>query len=380
MAARLRMRDLPKVLLVSTSYPASAIDWRGRFIADMARTLAETQGLRLGVWAPPGELPETVTDAATVEEAAWLRRLMKDGGIAHRLRTRGPLALGTIFGLLARLKNVYRRSDADLIHVNWMQNALPLTGGSKPVLVTVLGTDFGLLKLPGMVPLLRRALRGRRVILAPNAGWMAAELERNFGDVATVRPIPFGVDEPWFKVMRTTDASPPYRWLAVTRITRGKLGPLFEWGSTVFRNGHELHLFGPQQEAGIQIPDWVHYHGPTHPQELREAWFPQATGLITLSRHNEGRPQVVLEAMAAGLPVIASVLPAHDDVISHLSTGMLVDTSASLKEAHSFLAVNHNNREMGEAARRWVQANVGSWRDCAQRYLTAYQTLLGEAA
>lgn len=374
------MRDLPKVLLVSTSYPASETDWRGRFIADMARTLAETQGLRLAVWAPPGRLPEGVVDAATADEAAWLSRLMKDGGIAHRLRTRGPLALGTIYGLLARLKKVYRRSDADLIHVNWLQNALPLAGSAKPVLVTVLGTDFGLLELPGMVPLLRRSLRGRRVILAPNAGWMAAGLERNFRDVAAIRPIPFGVDEPWFEVQRRTQDAPPFRWLAVTRLTRGKLGPLFEWGNSVFRDGHELHLFGPQQESGIQIPDWVHYHGPTHPQELREVWFPQAAGLITLSRHNEGRPQVVLEAMAAGLPVIASVLPAHGDVISHLSTGMLVDTPASLAEAHGFLATQRNNRDMGEAARRWVLANVGNWRDCAQRYLDAYRTLLGSAA
>lgn len=380
MAARLPMRSLPSVLLVSTSYPASATDWRGRFIADMARTLAETQELRLAVWAPPGALPEAVVDAATADEAAWLSRLMKGGGIAHRLRARGPLVLGTIYGLLARLRRVYRRSDADLFHVNWLQNALPLAGSSKPVLVTVLGTDFGLLKLPGMVPLLRRSLRGRPVILAPNAEWMAAELERNFRDIATVRPIPFGVDEPWFDVQRTTANSPPYRWLAVTRLTRGKLGPLFEWGTSAFRDSHELHLFGPQQEAGIEIPDWVHYHGPTHPRELRELWFPQAAGLITLSRHNEGRPQVVLEAMAAGLPVIASVLPAHSDVITHRSTGMLVDSPAALADALSFLATGHNNRDMGEAARAWVLANVGNWRDCAQRYLAAYRALLGTAA
>lgn len=380
MAAELPNSDRPSVLLVSTSYPASATDWRGRFIADMVRTLAETRELRLAVWAPPGALPETVIDAATTNEAAWLGRLMEDGGIAHRLRTRGPLALVTICGLLARLRRIYRRSDADLVHVNWLQNALPLGRGSKPVLVTVLGTDFGLLKLPGMVSLLRRSLRGRPVILAPNAQWMEAELERCFGDMTGVRAIPFGVDEPWFELRRTPADSPPYRWLAITRLTRGKLGPLFEWGESAFRNGHELHLFGPQQETGIEIPGWVHYHGPTNPQELRDIWFPQAAGLITLSRHNEGRPQVVLEAMAAGLPVIASVLPAHGDVISHLSTGMLVDSPAALAEALRFLATGHNNRGMGEAARAWVLANVGTWRDCAQRYLAAYRILLEHAA
>lgn len=380
MAASVPLRKLPGVLMVSTSYPASATDWRGRFIADMARSLAETRQLRLAVWAPPGELPETVSDAATADDAAWLKRLMRDGGIAHRLRTRGPLALATIVGLLVRLRRLYRRVDADLIHVNWLQNALPLGGGSQPVLVTVLGTDFGLLKLPGMVPLLRRALRGRPVTLAPNAQWMAAELERDFRDIASVLPIPFGVDEPWFQVQRAAANVPPYRWLAVTRLTRGKLGPLFEWGKPAFRNGHELHLFGPRQEADIEIPDWVHYHGPTHPQELREVWFPQAAGLITLSRHNEGRPQVVLEAMAAGLPVIASVLPAHSDVISHLSTGMLVESETALSDALGHLAAQQSNRVMGEAGRGWVLANVGTWRDCARRYLAAYRELLGNAA
>jgi glycosyltransferase involved in cell wall biosynthesis len=66
------------------------------------------------------------------------------------------------------------------------------------------------------------------------------------------------------------------------------------------------------------------------PRALLEEWFPQAAGLITLSQHDEGRPQVLLEAMAARLPVIASNLPAHRDLIRSGETGMLVDS-------HSFV-------------------------------------------
>jgi glycosyltransferase involved in cell wall biosynthesis len=367
-----------RVLLTSTSYPADAQDWRGRFIADMAAALAEKNGVDLEIWAPHGTLPAGAHHATTEAEALWLEQLTHQGGIAQLLRRRGPLALGAALGLLSRLSAVYRRTDADVLHINWLQNALPLGSCRQPALVTVLGSDFALLKLPGMVTLLRRAFRGRRVILAPNAGWMTDKLTRKFGDMAEVRPIPFGIALHWFDVARAIPQSAPYHWLAVTRITPGKLGALFEWGAGVFGERHVLHLFGPRQDESIILPDWVRYHGPTHPAALMETWFPQATGLITLSRHDEGRPQVVLEAMAAGLPVVASPLAAHREIIRHGETGMLVDSPQALRTALEQLARPADNHAAGMAARAWASEHIGTWRDCAERYLAAYRDLLGE--
>jgi len=51
------------------------------------------------------------------------------------------------------------------------------------------------------------------------------------------------------------------------------------------------------------------YHGPVSPDNLWGKWFPLCSGLITLSHHDEGKPQVMIEAMVAGLPVIASDMP-----------------------------------------------------------------------
>ena len=368
-----------KVLLTSTSYPSSLKDWRGRFIADMVASLARLEEMELDVWAPPGQLPPRVGDASSGEESAWLDSLASRGGIAHLLKTRGPFALGTVFGLLSRLRQVYRRSDADVFHVNWMQNALAISNTSQPALVTVLGSDLGLLRLPGMKYQLLRVFSRRKVILAPNAGWMAASLNEQFGEVADIRPVPFGVDRQWFEVQRKSQVSKTRKWLAVTRLTQDKLGPLFLWGEGIFQGDDELHLFGPRQEQGITIPDWVHYHGPTHPQELRDEWFPEAAGLVTLSRHSEGRPQVVLEAMAAGLPVVASILPAHADVIIPGSTGMLVDSQESLAMALGSLSDTASNCTMGLEAQSWVKKNVGTWEDAAQRYLACYHSLLGES-
>lgn len=361
--------------MTSTSYPANAQDWRGRFIFDMAAALARREELHLSLWAPPGVLPHRVENALLHGDAEWLADLLRKGGIAHLLRTRKFAGIMAGIGLLRRQHRAYRCEPADVAHVNWLQNALALWGTSMPAVITVLGTDFKLLSLPGMRHALRRILANRRAVLAPNAGWMAPVLEREFGDVAMIHPVPFGVEASWFGVKRQADAGSPAHWLAVTRLTRNKLGDLFGWGEGLFDEQRILHLFGPMQE-NIVLPAWVKYHGPTHPTELREQWFPKAAGLITLSRHDEGRPQVILEAMAAGLPVIASDLPAHRDIVRHQETGWLATSREDLHEALTWLDTAESNQLVGKAAQNWVRNNIGTWDDCAARYTALYRTVL----
>ena len=370
-----------RVLMVSTSFPETRQDWPGRFIANMAEALARREDVHLALWAPPGEHSAMIQQATLPEEALWLRQLLQSGGIAHLLRAKpwqGGLAAA---GLLRRLRRVYRhyQDDVDVVHVNWLQNALPLWGMDRPAVITVLGNDFGLLRLPGMVTALRAVLRGRRAILAPNADWMSDELMRRFGDLAEVRPIPFGVDDPWFAMERCVAWEGPQQWLAVTRLTQRKIGDLFAWGEGLFDEQRQLHLFGPMQEA-LTIPGWVHYHGATHPKALLEEWFPKAAGLVTLSQHDEGRPQVLLEAMAARLPVIASALPAHRDLIRSGETGMLVNSRSLFASALQKLESPADNQRIGEAAQAWIKTMVGTWDDCASRYHAAYQTVLGASA
>jgi glycosyltransferase involved in cell wall biosynthesis len=361
--------------MTSTSFPKDSKDWQGRFIANLATALARRKDINLSLWAPPGVLPSEVVNASTLADARWLRHLSEQGGIAHLLRTRKVLAAGTILSLLLRLGRVYRRQSANIAHVNWLQNALPLWGTNTPALITVLGTDFGLLRLPGMKQLLRTMLRQRRAILAPNADWMRPELEKVFGDVAEIRPIAFGVDDPWFQVVRLPSPDGARHWLAITRLTKNKIGDMFKWGDGVFDEERQLHLFGPMQEQ-LELPAWVHYHGPTHPADLLQKWFPQACGLITLSRHDEGRPQVMLEAMAAGLPVLASDLAAHRDMVQHRQTGCLAANRDELCQGLNWLEDPMHNQQAGQAARQWIKDSIGTWDDCAERYAIAYQNLL----
>lgn len=363
------------VLMTSTSYPANASDWRGVFIRHLAEALARREDIALRLWSPPGDTPNGATFTTTTGEHDFLVTLMRKGGIAHLLRTHPIQGVYSALRLLRMLRTLYRREgDASVLHINWLQNALPLPRNGRPVLLTVLGTDLQLLKLPGMRAMLRRAFANRPVTICPNAAWMVPTLEKAFAGAASVHHVPFGIEPRWFDIRRTL--SPPRRWLCVSRITAGKIGTLFEWCAPWFADGRrELHLLGPMQQP-MALPPWVRYHGPTNPDELCARWFPEAQGLITLSQHAEGRPQVMLEAMASGLPIIASPIAAHRDLLD-ASTGILCSDAGQVGHALDLLDDEILNRAMGERARARMRAEIGTWDDCAARYVSIYRALLG---
>lgn len=336
--------------------------------------MATQSDVEVKMWCPPGELTDSALNIVLHRDRKWLSRMQANGGMMHLLRTRPLQGFITAISLMNRLGRAARSMDFDVAHVNWLQNALPLWRQGKPMLVTVLGSDYGLLRVPGMVFLLRLVFKRNKSILAPNAEWMTARLQACFGDIAEIRSIPFGVDPAFLQIKRTLAQIPT--WLVVTRLTKNKLGKLFEWAEHLFCGAErKLILLGPMQEQ-IALPGWIDWQGPTDPNALASVWFPQATGLITLSSHDEGRPQILLDAMAAGLPVIASTLPAHIDVIEHGTTGWIVDSILHFGEALQLLEEPVLNHKVGNAARKHIASSVGNWTDCATRYTQAYRDLL----
>lgn len=365
-----------RVLFASTSFPADHQDWRGVFILRMLEGLSRRGDLQIEAWCPPGPIPEKVTSALRADDARWLQDLTSRGGIAHLLRTRPVHGVASGLHMVRRLKRALTASDADVLHLNWLQNGLALPMDGRPALLTALGTDMQLLRLPLMRRMLLSRFSGRRVVLCPNADWMAPPLQAAFGAAATVRCVPFGIDATWYDIDREVARPPVPQWLCVTRLTAGKLGALFEWAAPHFQGqARELHLIGPRQQDGIAIPDWVRFHGPATPTELRETWFPRAAGLISLSTHPEGRPQVMLEAMAAGLPILASAQPAHEDLIAHRQTGWICRTEQDFEEGLASLEDAAHGQRMGMHARVAARERFGDWDDCAKRYADLYAAL-----
>lgn len=370
-----------RILLTSTSYPSSASDWQGVFIREMLAGLARSRDNRVAYWGPPGPVPDEVDYLPSEADSLYLRRLAEQGGIAHLLRSKPVSGFSHGVGLIRRLRRTLQQNQRsrDVFHLNWLQSAFAIPGSGKRAVVTVLGTDYKLLEIPGVAALLRRRFSRNNVVLAPNAEWMVPQLATAFGEqVKNVAYVPLGIDNAFYEIETAPDQV-TRRWITVLRLTRAKIGPLLDWTRSLARGNNEFHLFGPMQED-MTLPPWIHYHGPVTPDTLISDWYPQATAMVTLSQHDEGRPQVLLEAMASGLPVVASQLPAHADLLDSTGGGLIVGNQEEFGNALQMLS-NHDTRAaLGAAARRAIKKTYGTWDDCANRYHALYDRLLQEDA
>ena len=84
----------------------------------------------------------------------------------------------------------------------------------------------------------------------------------------------------------------------------------------------------------------------------------------------------MIEAMAAGLPILATDLPAHRDLLMDGRTGCLVRTRDELVRMLDLLADPQENLRIGNSAQNWVREAIGAWDECAERFVAAYKDIL----
>lgn len=109
--------------------------------------------------------------------------------------------------------------------------------------------------------------------------------------------------------------------------------------------------------------------------------FYHAMDLVVLPSFNEGLSNVVLEAMACGVPALAHVLAGHREVIRHGEDGWVADLSNSenLRQAlEKLLADRSRLAKMGQTARENVvkQFSLGQM---IQNYASLYRNVAGQA-
>jgi glycosyltransferase involved in cell wall biosynthesis len=250
---------------------------------------------------------------------------------------------------------------------------ISVRGGDVP------GTEPSLARLHKILgPLRREALKRSKAVVANSPG-LKALCEK--ADSVPVLVIPNGVDIDFFNSRGKKNCRRgTIKFLFVGRFREQKnlfflldqMNRLAEGDLTPF----ELHLVGggPQESAlkryarTLAIREKIHWHGWTSKEMLRQHYH-AADCLLNPSLY-EGMPNVVLEAMACGLPVIASKVIGNDAVVRHGKTGFLFDLQRPEEFKQALAHFLHNKDraiEMGQTGRSWVAKDF-SWGSVAKRY------------
>ncbi|MFH0823847.1 MAG: glycosyltransferase family 4 protein [Pseudomonadota bacterium] len=105
----------------------------------------------------------------------------------------------------------------------------------------------------------------------------------------------------------------------------------------------------------------------------------RACDLLLLPSSREGQPNVLMEMMACGNPVVGSDIPGIRELLHHGVTGLLfpADNPCAFREAVSLLVTDGSLRErLGRAARSKITAEKGI-ESVTQTYLDLYRELGG---
>ncbi len=326
------------------------------------------------------------TDGATVRRL-WAARRRRDRGRIDEMSL--FMAGATWAGLGAALR---RRPDAVIAFIGipagppaWLINRL--TG--VPYVVALRGGDVPGFRCEGidafhrlLAPFTRLMWRQAAAVTANSAGLSA--LARAFAPDLAVPVIHNGVDAGLFRPdpakPETDDA--PVRLLAVGRLVAQKgvdvlLNALAEPGleravlDVVGDGDWRARL--EAQAAALGLTDRVRFLGWLDRAELAGVY--RAVDVFVLPSRDEGMPNVVLEAMASGLPVAASRVAGAEDLVAEGETGFLVppEDAAALAAALKKLVGDAGLRAaMGARGRSRVEADF-TWRAAATAYLNLLQ-------
>jgi len=232
-----------------------------------------------------------------------------------------------------------------------------------------------------LAPLLRRVWRRAAAVVANSQGLRA--LGHAFEPKVPIAVIPNGVDLEQFKVAER-QWQPP-RLLFVGRVVYQKgLDILLDALSALKDKSWTLDIVGdgPRREKlqaqahELGIADRLNFLGWQNGAELVRR-YADANLFVYPSRH-EGMPNAVLEAMASGLPVLATHIAGNEELVAHEETGLLVATEDvdALHAALSELLGDANERKrMGAAARKRVETQY-SWQRVSKEYLDLMQRVL----
>ena len=202
-----------------------------------------------------------------------------------------------------------------------------------------------------------------------------------------IHAIPNGVDPAAFskQVDRPAELHPSVQpgkyFLAMGRLSRRKGFDVLVRALAAVQPGNSTDLViagsgtdGPEREiASLDLSDRVRMVGRVS-GNLKTYLLQNALAVVVPSRGWEAFPLVVLEAYAAGQPVIGSRIPGLEDVVEVEETGLLFDSESEQDLARVLRRVREDSQWVQRAgANARLRAAAFGWDRIAGQHLDLYR-------
>jgi len=390
------MNKTLKILHLTTSYPRFSGDISGSFVKSLVDAL-NINGMDCSVLTSAGNSPEQFCYANTrcFRYAPWKWQCLshRPGGIPATISI-NPLTLSLIPSFLTNmyLAIIKNAKNFDLIHSHWSicgaLSCLSKKIHKKKVITTLRGSDQFFSQ--------RGIYKHLHDIAIKNSDAVVCVSRSIFEELSRAYPqkrdsfyfIPNGIGEEFYQIEDIDRPSaPPFKFLYT-----GSLLPLkridtiiralariadLPFVFNIIGDGDiKLNLMSLAKD--LNILDKINFTGILPNREIPKIL--KENHCFILASEREGRSNSLLEAMAAGLPVIASNIQGNSELIINNQNGFLfpVNNDKRLSEIIMDFCANYNTqKDIGINARNTLIKLGLTWNNSAQNYIYLYKKTTG---
>ncbi len=386
-----------QVLLVTTSYPLNTASVSGIFVARLARYLKKRYTVAVIV---PGDW--NIQEEKFSEEEIkvlpyryaprnWQILAHSSGGIPVALK-RNPGLYLLVPGFLASMffSCLWQTRKANVIHANWAICGLVAGIAGKllgvPVVVSLRGEDV----TRSSQKIIDRWILKGCLVLCDRVIGVSSAIVKQLQEVFPKQKEKYllvenGVEECFLTLQR--------------RYRPGNELKLVTLGSLIPRKGIDVAIKaisvvpgvrltvigdGPEKEKlqqlvnQLEVSERVALTGWLKPNFVLEQLARH--DVLVLSSYSEGRPNVVLEAMATAMAVVASDIDGVNELVDHNHTGMLFPAGDSDSLSGLLKKLKDDAdlvRILGENGRKKMISKGLIWEQTAAKYSKIYDEVTG---
>ena len=389
------------ILVVAESFPSPAHPYRGTFIGEQVKRLLDHVE-KITVLSPTTYIPRFLKVSRVARQVSLPERyeFVKDRCevlFPRYLKAPGDMCLWWTTAQWRRIvsntvSDLLKTGSLSLIHAN--QGGLSSWAGIQaarqyklPCVVTYQGTEVhtDLVNRQGAWKLCRDSFRFADLNIS-----VSRSLERTLK--AYTEPqgqcevMIRGVDlKTFFPPKAEGMRQPAVLFVGAVRVSKGAFDLLEAWTQVVARCARaELWIVGSDYSGG-RFAQEVRSRGHDKsvkifgPQPLSHvADLMRQAQVLCLPSHGEGTPNCVMEAMACGLPVVATEVGGIPDIVEPNRTGILVqkgDTQGLTVALASLLEDAGQRASMGKAAYEFAREHLDA-RKTTSRLVELYRALL----